>query len=456
MTTPAGITWFWEALEHAAPREMLWRDGRAHSYGELLAAVADWEARLEGGGVARHARVAIVGEFGFEPIALLLALIRREAVIVPLANDDAASIAERVQTAGVQVVVDFRDGAELRAVADAAAAAHPLIEECARQATAGIVMFTSGSTGKGKAVLYRADHLIGKFRDAAKKPHRTLLFLKFDHIGGLNTLFAVLSAGGTVVSGESRQAEDICRLVQEARVSLLPTTPSFLSMLVMSGRHEQFDLGSLEVITYGTEVMPQSTLLAVARLFPRVKLKQTYGLTELGILGTVSRANDSKWVKLGGDGVEWKVVDGTLRIRTATPMVGYLNAPSPFDAAGWYDTEDQVEVDGEYLKFLGRKSEVINVGGEKVHPQEVEDVLLAMPNVAEVRVRGASSPVTGQTVCADVVLRTEEDLRAFRRRLRAYCADKLARYKIPTQVRLSESRFTGSRLKKVRRTEDAA
>jgi acyl-CoA synthetase (AMP-forming)/AMP-acid ligase II len=266
-------------------------------------------------------------------------------------------------------------------------------------------------------------------------------------------LFAVLSQGGTIVVSRSRQAETICRLIEEARVSLLPTTPSFLTMLVMSKFYERHDLRSLEVITYGTEVMPQSTLRAIARIFPQVKLKQTYGLTELGIMPTHSKANDSKWVKVGGDGVEWKVVAGVLWIRTATPMLGYLNAPNPFDAEGWYNTEDQVEVDGDYLKFLGRRTEIINVGGEKVYPQEVEDVLLEMPNVAEVLIRGASNPVTGQTVCADVVLHAPEDIREFRRRLRAFCQERLARFKIPTQVRVSEEGFVGQRLKKFRLAE---
>lgn len=456
MITSEGIAWFWEALKNAAEQEALWAAGRAYSYGELLAEVEEWQSKLDAKGLLRRARVAVIGEYGLSSAALFLALIQREAIIVPLADDDASVIEDRLELVGVQAVVDFRRGDEVRLVEDAVPAEHPLIDQCSECGTAGIVMFTSGSTGKSKAVLYRADHLIGKFQKAGRKRHRTLLFLKFDHIGGINTFFAVLSQGGTIVVSPSRQPESICRLIQEARVSLLPTTPSFLTMLVMSRFYESYDLSSLEVITYGTEVMPQSTLLAIARLFPKAKLKQTYGLTELGILSTQSKSNASKWVRLGGEGVEWKVVSGILWIRTETPMLGYLNAPSPWDEAGWYNTEDQVEIDGEYLKFLGRKSEIINVGGEKVYPQEVEEVLLEMPNVSEVLIRGVSNPVTGQTVCAEVVLRENEDLRDFRRRLRSFCQDRLARYKIPTQVYFSEKFFTGNRLKKHRLAERAS
>ncbi len=456
MTTSNDMAWFWQRLENAAEREALWAEGRAYSYRELRAEQARWETALDAHRIARRARVAVIGEFGLRSIALLLALIRRNAIVVPLADDDASVIEGRLAVVGVEAVVDFRSGGDIHHREPGVRVEHPLIDACVDAGTAGIVMFTSGSTGRSKAVLYRADHLMGKHAKPAKQAHRTLLFLKFDHIGGLNTLFAVLSGGGTIVVSRSRQAASICRLIQEARVSLLPTTPSFLTMLVLSKFHEAHDLSSLEVITYGTEVMPQSTLLAIARLFPQVKLKQTYGLTELGILPTQSPSNDSKWLKLGGDGVQWKVVSGVLWIKAATPMLGYLNAPSPFEADGWYNTDDQVEVEGDAIRFLGRRSEIINVGGEKVYPQEVEEVLLEMPNVADVLIRGVSNPVTGQTVCADVVLAEPEDLREFRRRLRAFCQDRLARYKIPTQVRASDEPFVGHRLKKYRLAEVAS
>jgi acyl-CoA synthetase (AMP-forming)/AMP-acid ligase II len=118
--------------------------------------------------------------------------------------------------------------------------------------------------------------------------------------------------------------------------------------------------------------MPDSTLWRLHAAFPRARLQQTYGLTELGVFQTRSLASDSAWVKVGGDGVETKVVDGELWIRCRYAMLGYLNAPSPFDEDGWFPTHDRVLVDGEYLRILGRDSDLINVGGEKVYPAEVE------------------------------------------------------------------------------------
>ena len=78
------------------------------------------------------------------------------------------------------------------------------------------------------------------------------------------------------------------------------------------------------------------------------------------------------------------------------PMTGYLNAPSPFDAEGWFDTQDLVETKGEFIRFLGRRSEVVNVGGQKVYPAEVENVLLQMPNVGDATVAGETTPSWGR------------------------------------------------------------
>ena len=103
-------------------------------------------------------------------------------------------------------------------------------------------------------------------------------------------------------------------------------------------------------------------------------------------------------------------------------MLGYLNAPSPFDPDGWYNTQDAVEVDGPYIRVLGRTTELINVGGQKVYPSEVERALLELDNVREVTVWGEASPVTGQVVAARVTLVRAEDLSSLERKgLRNIC-----------------------------------
>jgi acyl-CoA synthetase (AMP-forming)/AMP-acid ligase II len=131
-------------------------------------------------------------------------------------------------------------------------------------------------------------------------------------------------------------------------------------------------------------------------------------------------------------------------------MLGYLNAPSPFDAEGWFNTEDMVEVDGEYMRFLGRESEIINVGGEKVYPSEVESVLLQMDNVRDATVMGEENPILGNIVVARVSLFEPEDLTSLKRRMREFCRERLEKFKVPAKVELSQADQHSARFKKLR------
>jgi len=263
-----------------------------------------------------------------------------------------------------------------------------------------------------------------------------IAFLMLDHFGGINTVLAILSGLGTIVTVPDRSVLRICQAIQAHRVEVLPTTPSFLNALVRSDAMDRFDLGSLRRITYGTEVMPQQTLDRVARAFPDVVLQQTYGLSELGVLRSKSRPDGSLWVQVGGDGFRTKVVDGILWIQSDYAMVGYLNAPSPFDAEGWFDTQDVVEVDGDWLRILGRDSDLINVAGQKVYPAEVEQAILELPNVEDVAVHGEAHPLLGQIVVAKVVTTEPETAAALKLRIRQGCASRLAAFKLPTKVLL--------------------
>ena len=143
--------------------------------------------------------------------------------------------------------------------------------------------------------------------------------------------------------------------------------------------------------------------------------------------------------------------DGTLWIRAQSAMREYLNAPSPFDEDGWLNTEDEVEVDGEYVRILGRRSEIINVGGQKVYPAEVESVLMEMEGVVDATVSGEANPLTGQIVVARVVLTAPLARSELKRRMRVFCRDRLAPFKIPVKVTVDgETRHSG-RYKKIRR-----
>ena len=167
----------------------------------------------------------------------------------------------------------------------------------------------------------------------------------------------------------------------------------------MSGAVPSKVPSTLRIVTYGTERMDQVTLDQLCQLLPEVEFRQTFGISELGVVRVKSKARDSLYMRIGGEGVETRVIDGVLHIRSESCLLGYLNAPSPFDAEGWYETKDVVEEDDDgYYKVTGRIGEVINVGGLKFMASEVEAVALQFPNISLVKAFGSNNPITGEHV----------------------------------------------------------
>jgi acyl-CoA synthetase (AMP-forming)/AMP-acid ligase II len=422
----------------------------AYSYAEIAEGIESWVARCPAMGIRPGDVVSVVGDFSPESTVLLLALLENGNIVVPLDAGGEEDISKRQAIAGVSHCFR-RSGDDFAHSRMEHARTHPLLEDLRNSASAGIILFTSGTTGESKAAVHSFQKLISKYiKQERRKPLRTLAFLKFDHIGGLNTLFSILMNGGCMTVAEDRSPADICRLIEKDKVELLPTTPSFLGMLILSKAYQDFDLSSLRLIAYGTEPMPQSTLNTLCRLLPDVKLKQTYGLTELGIFATRSRSNESTFMAIREGNAQCKVHNDVLFIKTESAMLGYLNADSPFDEDGWYNTGDKVKVEDGFIKILGRDSEAINVGGEKVYPAEVESLLLEMENVSDVAVGGKGSVISGQIVSAVFVLEEDESVDALRKRVWEHCRGRLESYKIPRLVAISKQHLVSSRFKKNR------
>lgn len=428
---------------------IVWRD-QPFTYGDLLERVGTWIDELRKRDVGVGQIVALEGDYSPNASALLLALIDLGAIAVPLTRAVRVHREDFLAIAEVQVVVDFDDNDNWVISRIPAKVTNALTRQLVDNGKSGLVVFSSGSTGKNKAVLHDFGALLEKFK-VQRHSRCTLTFLLLDHLGGINTLLYTLSNGGTVVSVQSRDPEVICRAIDQHKVQSLPTSPTFLNLLLISEAYRAYDLSSLELITYGTEAMPESTLKRIHEVFPNVQLLQTYGLSEIGVMRSKSKDSTSLWVKIGGEGFETRVVDGILWIRAQSAMLGYLNAPSPFDEQGWMNTQDVVEVDGDYFRILGRSTDLINVGGQKVYPAEVESALLQMENVRDVAVYGEKNPLTGNIVAARVNLFEPEDLSAFKKRLRIFCKDRLATYKIPVKIEITGQDQYSARFKKMRR-----
>ncbi|WP_435174190.1 class I adenylate-forming enzyme family protein [Actinacidiphila sp. bgisy145] len=441
---------FMDGLRSFDSSEALISENGSFLYGELLEAVQDWERYLDSQAVGPGTVVSLEGGYSVGACAALLALIRRRAVVVPLGHLPAAKRTDFLDTAQVQVTLEAHADGGRRTSSTGRTGDHELYRRLRLDGLPGLVLFSSGTTGRSKASVLDFAKVLGRYQ-SVRKPLRILSFLSLDHIGGINTLLHTLSQGGTVITVSERTPDMIFAAIARHRVQVLPTTPTFLGMALVSGATTRHDTSSLELVTYGTEPMPERTLQRLGEELPTVRFKQTYGLSELGILPTRSKSNDTVWLRIGGDGFHYKIVNETLWIRSEMAMIGYLNAPAPFDDEGYFDTQDIVQVEGDYIRILGRRSEIINVGGEKVYPAEVEGVLLDLENVADATVYGISSPVTGMAVKAVVRLVTEEPGESVERRLRKACRQRLEPFKVPSVVEVSEDPQHNERFKKMRR-----
>jgi long-chain acyl-CoA synthetase len=418
---------------------------------ELTARIDHWSAVLDEKRIGQGDIVGVLGDYSPASCSLLLALMRRKAILAPFTWAVGPELDKLAAVAGLQHLfrLDADDGwAHERRDPSGV---NPLIAGFRGKNEAGLILFTSGSTGEPKGILHSADRVARKFL-LSRQGWKTVLFLMMDHMGGFNTMLGAFAYGGMAICVPERTPESACRAIAETGAELIPATPTFFNLLHASGSWKNFDLSSVTLITYGTEVMPQATLEKIREMFPGAQLKQTYGLSELGVLRSKSPSGDSLWVRIGGDGFETKTVDGILWVRAQSNMIGYLNAANPFDSDGWLCTGDLVEEKDGYIRFLGRKTEIINVGGQKVFPVEVETVLLKAPNVREATAFAISHPILGQVVGVRLALEEDEDPEQMASRLRLHCKEHLARFKVPMRFEVAQhDDLRSSRFKKLRR-----
>jgi len=338
--------------------------------------------------------VVLIGDFNPLSIYILIKLIDIGSIVVPLTNQNEEQHAYFFEVTEPDYI--FKNGV-LKKLHRNSRARNNLISHLKEKSKPGLILFTSGTSGSPKAILHDLSSFLAKF-DTPRPPLRSISFLLFDHIGGINTLFHILFNTGVVIVPKKRDVESIIKLCDDYEVEALPTTPTFLRMLLMSGLITKKFPKSLKLITYGTELMDQFTLDELCQQLPNVDFRQTYGMSEIGILRVKSKNRNSLFMKIGGEGINTKVVDNVLFIKSKSSMLGYLNAESPFDSDGWYNTNDIVETDNEFIKVIGRTNELINVGGLKFMASEVESIALEFPNIRFAKVFVRKNPITGQHI----------------------------------------------------------
>ncbi len=423
-------------------------DGKEYTFYDILKEYKKANEILRNNNVKQNSVISLLADFTPQSIAMFLALIEIDAIIVPISKT-IKNIESYIRVSESEYFID-EQSEDVKVNKLDTEVKHQMLLDLKEKKAPGLILFSSGTTGEPKAALHNLTYLLDKFRKEGKRLS-TVTFLLFDHIGGFNTMMHTLVNGGLIVTLKTRTADEVCSLIEKYKLQLLPTSPTFINLIVLNKTYEKYDLSSLEIITYGTEPMPESTLKAMHKILPNAKLKQTYGLSEVGIMPTKSENSESLWMKLRNDETfQTKIIDDILYIKSKSAMIGYLNAPSPFDEDGWFNTKDKVLVKGDYVKILGRTTDLINVGGQKVYPIEVESTFLECLGVLDIRVYGADNPIMGKVVEAEVKVSEENNNRDFVKQLRKFAKEKLEAFKIPTKFKLTTEDLYGDRFKKKR------
>lgn len=387
--------------------------------------------------IRNHDRVLIYSDYTFHSISLLLSLSDLNINIIPLVKTTESEYQEKVESVNPHLILSFNDENKLIIKnSKLTQNKEDVFNNVTNKGDTGIILFSSGTTGKPKVMIQNLTKIISSIKAPRRqKSLRFIILLMFDHIGGLNTLFNCLINGAPFVIPQERSPSLVISLINKYQVNILPTTPTFLNLLMIDESFDSSKLKSLKLITYGTERMSEIILNKLNTSLPKVKLLQTFGTSETGILKTQSKSSDSLFFKIVDDEKEYKIVGDELFLRSKTQVNGYVNHNNDsFLNDGWYATGDIVQTDGEgYIKIIGRKNKLINVGGLKVLPKEIEDVINSVDGVDDSTVYSETNNIVGNIVCAKIFTQFE-NTKELKSEIKSVCRKNLDKFKVPVKL----------------------
>lgn len=395
--------------------------------------------------------VELCSDYSPKTIAMFIALVYKKAIIVPLVNISTVMLQKYDSIIKPNARITISNSQELYIEKFEKNDKHPLVKQLTNQKSSGLIIMSSGSTGVPKAIIHDLDKIVES--QPLTQTHKTILtFLLFDHIGGINSMLNALVNGNTLVLPALKDIVSIAHNIENSKVNVLITSPSFLNLILISEVYNKYDLSSLKHINYGSEIMPEHVLIKLSEIFPSIKFSQSYGMSELGVVKTKTKNNTSLAIKIDENSSNYRIVDGKLEIRTNTTMLGYLNAKNPFTLDGWVKTGDMVQIEEDgWLKILGRESDIINIGGQKVFPAEVENVILQIPEVYDVIVYAEPNAILGNIIKARVSLVSRRNQENQLIALRHHCSKYLENFKIPQKFEFVDQIAHCRRFKKVRK-----
>ncbi|MBR0798891.1 long-chain fatty acid--CoA ligase [Bradyrhizobium jicamae] len=305
------------------------------------------------------------------------------------------------------------------------------------------LMLTSGTSGVPKVVSHTLAGLSGAIVADTLAPTSPVWATFYDirRYGGLQILLRAMIGGGSMVLSDPKEAmADWVARLHAHGVTHISGTPTHWRKLLMSGAADGF---APRYVRLSGEIADQPILDALKQTFPAASVGHAYASTEAGVGFAVNDGREGfpeSMLNGGCEGVDMKIEDGSLRIRSGRVATGYVGSgiPALTDADGFVDTGDMVEVRGGRCYFVGRRGGIINIGGRKVHPEEIEAVINSHPGVRMSRARARKSPITGAIVAADIVLAegySSGDSDAVRDGVLAICRAALEPHKVPAVVR---------------------
>ena len=304
------------------------------------------------------------------------------------------------------------------------------------------LLFTSGTTGRPKLVVHTLASLIGPLDDGLAVAEDAVWSTFYDvrRYGGLQILLRALLGGGSMVLSQQNEAvASFLTRAGVAGVTHISGTPSHWRRALMTPASARI---SPRYVRLSGEVADQAILNHLAATYPAASISHAFASTEAGVAFDVSdglAGFPAALIGQPGAKAELRVENGSLRIRSARTASRYLDDRGVLaDADGFVDTGDMVALVGERYAFIGRREGVINVGGQKVHPEEVEAVISQHPGVQMARVHGRRSPITGALVVADIVVRPSAAAGSFdamKAEILAACQAALPAHKVPAMLR---------------------
>ena len=293
---------------------------------------------------------------------------------------------------------------------------------------------TSGTTGEPKLVSHTLMSLSRTTKvDSVRGANvRWGMLYDYTRFAGLQVLLqSVISGSKLIVPPFKDSLDKKIKNFIDHDCTHLSATPTLWRKIVMTTKVNQINL--LQA-TLGGEVVDDRILSAIAKLFPKARITHIFASTEAGVGFSVSDNREGfplTYLKKPPLGVDIKVTNGKLYVRNKRVYSKYFGSDISFASkGGWVDTGDSVEIKKDRVLFRGREDGVINVGGDKVYPEEVENVLLKHPLVAAVRVYAKPNPITGFLVAADVTLiNSNTDEKEARKVLQTYSLEALDRHK---------------------------